>query len=227
MKNNGLRHIRTLYLLFAGILILCLVLFLSNVLHLSDHPQLTQFPKADPSYAFRITDLESGGPLYQQEQVIEGTPAGIKAHTHINRFDVDIFSTGEQPAVINLAAGEVRWVMVLQWISVVSLVVIFVLVVIVLFNCYQSARRGQLFPKRNTMLLTLIGVLLTLTSLMLDTSAYIERCVAVDLLQGTVWQPSVHFNLHFTRIFFGLTLIFLAQIFRIGRQMQEDQELTI
>ena len=40
-------------------------------------------------------------------------------------------------------------------------------------------------------------------------------------------MPQVRYTVHFMRIFFGLTLIFLSQIIRIGRELQEEQELTI
>ena len=223
MKNNGLRHIRTLYILFAGILILCLTLFLSNVFRSDEHSRLAHFPETDPAYAFRITDLAANDDLYDEEQVIEGTAQGISAHTHINRFEVDIFTDDDRIG----SDPRIKWVNALQWLCLLSVAAIFVLVVIVLFSLYRSARRDQLFPKRNSMLLSVIGLLLTFTSLALDTSAYLEQTVIVGLLRNTTWQPEVHFTLHFTRIFFGLTLIFLAQIFRIGRQLQEEHELTI
>ena len=72
-----------------------------------------------------------------------------------------------------------------------------------------------------------IGILLVVSSLCTDTSTYLERTLALELLRDTAWMPEAHYTIHFTRIFFGLTLIFLSQIFRIGRELQEDQELTI
>ena len=70
-------------------------------------------------------------------------------------------------------------------------------------------------------------VLLVLLSLSIDTGTYLERRLAADLLKDTQWMPQVRYTLHFLRIFFGLTLIFLSQIIRIGRELQEEQELTI
>ena len=47
------------------------------------------------------------------------------------------------------------------------------------------------------------------------------------LLAGSSWEPQVTVQIHHTRIVFGLTIIFMAEIFKIGREMQEEQELTI
>ena len=66
-----------------------------------------------------------------------------------------------------------------------------------------------------------------LMSLGMDISTYIERTLAYDLLQQTQWVPAVKVSIHVTRILFGLTIIFMAEVFKIGREMQEEQELTI
>lgn len=223
MKNNHIRNIRILYLVVAGILILCLGLFIGDVMQMHEEPRVAQFPETNPTYAFRITNLEAGPDIYTAERPVANTAEGVIAHTHINRYDVDIFTDddriGRDPRIV--------WVMILQGFGVVSAVAILVLVIVVLVSFYRSAKRDMVFPSRNTVLLTIVGVLLMVTSLALDTSAYLERRVALQLLQGTVWQPDVRFTIHFTRIFFGLTLVFMAQVFRIGRQLQEDQELTI
>jgi len=223
MKNNHLRNIRLLYLLVGGVLILCLGLFVGDVLQLHESPRVAQFPDTDPTYAFRITDLMGGSGLYTAEQQVANTPEGVKAHAHIARYDVDIFSSDDRIS----RDPRIVWVMVLQSFGVLAAAAILVLVVIVLVGFYRSAKRDVLFPARNIVLLTVVGILLMATSLALDTSTYLERRVALDLLQGTEWQPDVHFTIHFTRIFFGLTLVFMTQVFRIGRQLQEDQELTI
>lgn len=223
MKSNSIRHIRTLYLLFAGILLLCIGLFLGNVLHTDEEPRVALFPDTNPTYAFRITDLEAASAIYNSEHQVDSTAPGVTAHTHVSLFDVDIFTSDDRIG----KDARIGWVMFLQGFGLVSVVAVFVLVVIVLISLYRSAKHGQVFPASNTLLLSVIGILMIATTLALDTSAYLERRVALDLLLGTPWQPDVRFTIHFTRIFFGLTLIFMAQLFRIGRQLQEDQELTI
>ena len=52
-------------------------------------------------------------------------------------------------------------------------------------------------------------------------------CISVllTLCYTFIWHK--HFDIHFTLIFFGLAVIFISQIFRIGREMQEEQDLTV
>ena len=211
MKNNNIRNIRILYLLVAGVLILCLGLFFGDVMQMHERPRVAQFPDTDPTYAFRITDLVANDGIYLAERPVKNATDGVTAHTHIARYDVDIFTSddriGRDPRIV--------WVMVLQGFGILAAAAILVLTTIVLVSFYRSAKRDMVFPARNIVLLTVVGILLMATSL------------ALDLLQGTAWQPDVHFTIHFTRIFFGLTLVFMTQVFRIGRQLQEDQELTI
>lgn len=223
MKNKNIRNIRILYLLVAGILILCLALFFGDVMQMHERPRVAQFPETNPTYAFRITDLITGNDLYLEEHPVENTAEGVIAHTHVNRYDVDIYTNDDRIG----HDARIAWVMVLQSFGVLATAAILVLVTIVLVSFYRSAKHDVVFPARNIVLLTVVGLLLMATSLALDTSAYLERCVALDLLHGTEWQPDVHFTIHFTRILFGLTLVFMTQVFRIGRQLQEDQELTI
>ena len=223
MKNNNIARVRVLYGLFAGILLICLGLFVCNVISAEDRPQMADLMSPNKGVTFAITDLHSSAPLYLQEQPVDGTPAHVTAHAHINRFDVDINTQD----VDNLPDSRLIWVLVLQVFEVLSLVAVLVLVVIALWSFYRSAKHGRVFPARNVSLLMAIGFLLLAMSLSMDTSTYLERRVAYDLLQGTQWVPEAHYTLHFIRIFFGMTIIFLAQIIKIGREMQEEQELTI
>jgi len=96
-----------------------------------------------------------------------------------------------------------------------------------LVSFYRSSKQGKVFPIKQVSLLVVIGLLVIAVSLSSDTRAFLERQMAADLLAGTDWEPAVGFTIHFVNIFFGLTIIFLAHIFKIGREMQEDQELTI
>ena len=84
-----------------------------------------------------------------------------------------------------------------------------------------------MFPKKKIRWLTWIGILMIVMSLSMDISIWIEQGLAAKLLAGTEWEPSTAIAIHTTRLFFGLTIIFMAQIFYIGREMQEEQELTI
>ena len=219
MNNRFIAQLKLLYSIFAGILLVCVVLFVVGVVTAEESPQAGGLSTPVSPYAFSITDLRTAGTM----QPIELTGKSVKAHAHINRFDMDFYTRDEQ------VTGDPRitWVLVLQTFVVAAMVAIFVLVVITLVSLYRSAKRGHPFPSRNSSLLMVAGILLVVISLCVDTGAYLERTLARDLLLGTEWQPQASFTLHFTLIFFGLAVIFISQIFRIGHELQEEQELTV
>lgn len=222
MKTSNIKRIRIIYSLFAGILLICLGLFLFNVISAAEQLQMAHLggPKNN-EYAFSITDLHADTPLFAQEHAIDSLPSGYRAHAHVSRFTADFYGN------LDKSDPRIMWVTILQWFNSIAFVSIIVLAVIVLISFYRSAQKGHVFPKKQVTMLSVIGLLILISSITGDTSSFIERTVASDLLQGSAWQPQVLFEIHMGRIFFGLTLIFISQIFRIGYEMQEEQEYTI
>lgn len=223
MNNRFIAQLKLLYGIFAGILLVCVALFVVGVVTTEESPQAGGLSTPVSPYAFSITDLRTDNTMHDMEQPIDLTGKSVKAHAHINRFDMDFYTRDPQ------VTGDPRiaWVLVLQTFVVAAMAAIFVLVVITLVSLYRSAKRGLPFPARNASLMMVAGILLVVISLCVDTGAYLERTLARDLLAGTEWQPQASFTIHFTLIFFGLAVIFISQIFRIGHQMQEEQELTV
>ncbi len=218
MKTNSIKSIRILYSVFGGILLICVALFFCNVFTYAE-----QFELLEPNCEFRSIIMDANDSTYVAFQPVNSPDPDIKAHAHIRHFDVDFYQTDGQ----YVSDPRNVWALVLQIASILSFGAIVVLVAIELVSLYRNAKRGRIFPPRSTSMLTAIGVLLIVASLCLDTGNFIQHLLAFDMLKGSDWQPSVSFTINFTRIFFGLTLIFLAQIFRIGRDLQEEQELTI
>mgnify|MGYP003296154595 CR=1 FL=1 len=221
MRNNNIRRIRLLYGLFASILLICLGLFVCNIIAAEERPQVA--PLNPSGIAFSITNIPAAESCYAEEHSVEGTAQGFTAKTHVARYDLDIYSDSAEVA----SNPRLRWVLVLQLFELAAFAAILVLVIIALISFYRSAKAGRIFPSKNVALLLIIGILLVVTSLCHDTSTYLERLLAFDLVGHSSWAPQVHYSIHFTRIFFGLTLIFLSQIIRIGRELQDEQELTV
>lgn len=221
MKNNNIRHIRLLYGLFSSILLICLGLFVCNIIAAEERPQVA--PLNPSGLAFSITNIPAADATYAVEHPIEGTAEGFTANAHVARFDLDLYSDTTEVA----SDARLRWVLVFQLFELAAFAAILVLVIIALISFYRSAKAGRVFPAKNVSLLLIIGILLVVTSLCHDTSTYLERLLASDLVSSSSWAPKVHYTIHFTRIFFGLTLIFLSQIIRIGRELQDEQELTV
>lgn len=222
-KKATITRIRTLYAIFIGVIALCIALFFLNVFTSADPIEVANLGENKSDYGMLITDLRSGSKLYQQNFTVDGLPEGLSANAKVSRYDIGITADDMEA----LPTGKAAWCMWLQIVCVLAGMAMTVLVVMALISFYIYTRRGKVFPKRNITWLTWAGVLMILMSLGMDIGTYLERSIAYDLLQQSQWAPSAKVSIHITRILFGLTIIFMAEIFKIGREIQEEQELTI
>ncbi len=194
-----------------------------NIVRPADSLTVALMGSQHKDYGVIITDLTSSPERYSEGLAVEGMADGLDAEAHVSRYDVCVSTDSEQL----LHSGKAAWCMGLQVFSTLAGVAMTVLVVMALISLYINVRRGKVFPKRNIRWLTWAGGLMIAMSLSIDISSWIEGTLALNLLEGSSWQPRPGVTIHITRIFFGLTIIFLAEIFAIGREMQEEQELTI
>ena len=222
-KKAAITRIRTLYAIFIGVIALCIGLFFFNIINPADPLLTVQADGQDQDYGVIITDLHSSPELYRQSHDVEGLPEGMEATATVRTFDVDITGDDSQ----QLASSKANWCMWLQLFCILAGIAMTILIVMALISFYINVRRGKVFPKKNIAWLAWAGVLMIVMSLGMDVSTYLERTLALDLLAGSSWEPQVTIKIHHTRIVFGLTIVFLAEIFKIGREMQEEQELTI
>lgn len=222
-KKAAITRIRTLYAIFIGVIALCIGLFFFNIINPADPLLTVQTDGQDQDYGVIITDLHSSPELYRQSHDVEGLPEGMEATATVRTFDVDITGDDSQ----QLASSKANWCMWLQLFCILAGIAMTILIVMALISFYINVRRGKVFPKKNIAWLAWAGVLMIVMSLGMDVSTYLERTLALDLLAGSSWEPQVTVQIHHTRIVFGLTIVFLAEIFKIGREMQEEQELTI
>lgn len=222
-KKAAITRIRTLYAIFIGVMVLCIGLFFLNIINPADPLLTVQADSHDKDYGVIITDLHSSPGLYRQSHDVDGLPEGIEAAATVRSFDVNITSDDSR----QLDSSKARWCMWLQVFCVLAGIAMTILIVMALISFYINVRRGKVFPKKNIAWLAWAGVLMIVMSLGMDVSTYLEQSLALELLADSTWEPQVTVQIHHTRIVFGLTIVFMAEIFKIGRQMQEEQELTI
>lgn len=222
-KKAAITRIRTLYAIFIGVMVLCIGLFFLNIINPADPLLTVQSDGHDKDYGVIITDLHSSPGLYRQSHDVDGLPEGIEASATVRSFDVNITSDDSR----QLDSSKARWCMWLQVFCVLAGIAMTILIVMALISFYINVRRGKVFPKKNIAWLAWAGMLMIVMSLGMDVSTYLEQSLALELLADSTWEPQVTVQIHHTRIVFGLTIVFMAEIFKIGRQMQEEQELTI
>ena len=219
-KNSRIARIRTLYAVLIGLVALFIVLFILNVVSAADPIAVANLSEQNKDYGILITDLQ---PQHDRLTAVVGLDDSLSATVHTATFDVSLASDSEHL----VTSGKATWCLILQIVSILAFVIMIILAVITLISFYINVRRGKVFPKKNIRWLTWAGILMIVMTRSIDAATWIEQSLAANLLAGTDWEPTTNMPIHFGRIVFGLTIIFMAQIFYYGREIQEEQELTI
>lgn len=221
-KVSRIARIRTLYAILLGVVALFIALFIMNVVSAADPIGVMNLGDQNKDYGIVITDLHR--PVKSGQQIaVTGLGDSLSATVCTSNYNVIISSDNEQL----LNPSKANWCFGLQIFSVVAFFIMIILTVITLISFYINVRRGKVFPKKNIRWLTWAGILMIAMSLSMDICTWIEQSLAASLLAGTEWEPTTSMPIHIGRIVFGVTIIFMAQLFYIGREMQEEQELTI
>lgn len=223
--RNKMQRMWVLYGLFFGIVLFCLVLFLCNIVSTEDDYHMDDLErqfKKEKSYGLIISDLGRTDNLYKYDIPIYSNEKR-EINARINTYDIMVRSDDKS----EVSPKQINCVMVLQGVAIVSLLAICVLVVVLLISFFKAIKQGRVFHRRSVALLWIIGILMIVMSLSLDTATYIERNFAYQVLANTDWAPMHEYTIHITRLFFGLIVLFAAELLHIGYGMQEEQDLTI
>lgn len=223
--SSNIKRIWLLYGSFFAIIVVCIVLFFSNIVANEDpaiFKLIDTLRQSDQQYAIGITNLQCDNTAAHTYKV-SNADSTLAITARVDRFDIAVVSDNKE----RLNSPLVTWAVILQAFAALSIVCIFALLLVLVIASFRSIKSGRIFQQRGIKWIRLIGILLLLLSLALDLSVYLERINAAALLANTDWVPDCHLSLHFTRIFFALIILFVAEIINIGYDIQKEQDLTI
>lgn len=227
MKNKTLRRMWVLYGAFFSILTLGLALFVSEVLSTSDYEDMSNFMTEHENLNLKTaltSNLENAANNYDFNIPISTSEdSSVIVSARVNEYDILVMSKDED----KIKNSSSLTVLVLQYLSVVCFAVMIVFVFIILYSLYKSIKQGKVFQKKNIRWMRYIGVLLIAMTLSMDIARYLEYQFVLQFLEGTDVVLESRMNIHFTRLLFGLCILFAAEIFKIGLDIQEEQDLTI
>lgn len=224
--KKHMRRLWLLYVVFVSIVMFCAVLFFLQLVSSEDSFLLRQVNRpasVDRPFLLGVTDLPCAANDTLHTYRVDGRAMEEEVLARVSTFDVAVFSDKEEA----YSTPCITWAIVLQVFSMVAMLVIVVLVVILLTAVHRTIRSGRVFQWRRVWMLRVIGILMLLMTLAVDTSLFLERKAAYAVLQSTDWVPQVRYTIHFTRIFFALVVLFVAELLHIGNKMQQEQDLTI
>ena len=226
-KNKKLRRLWALYGTFFVIVVITLGLFLSDIFITNDRDDLMKFKAQQESLsltAMRSTDLKSASSEYIFDIPIENpNDSAITLLARVSGYDIVISTQDAQ----KLESPYQTLTLVFQCIWVLCLVFVFVFVFVILYSFYKSIKEGTVFQKKNIRWIALIGVFFLVMTLCIDIAKYFEHQYVLQFLQGTSVEVDGKFYINFVRILSGLLILFVAELLKIGCDIQEDQDLTI
>ncbi len=90
-----------------------------------------------------------------------------------------------------------------------------------------SVEEGDPFVSQNAKRLRMMGVIMIASAFVGALLKFAVSGYADAVLRPTGFNLDGHFGLDFNTIILGLSVIALSEVFRIGTQMREEQQLTI
>ena len=226
-KNKKLQKLWVLYGAFFCIMMVLVGLFVSDAFNTADYEEFVQFKEKQESLNLataKSTDLRNGSSDYDFTiPIINPNDSSIIMTARINEYDITIATEDRD----KLSSPLVYVTVILQFLSYICLVAIFIFVFIILYSLYKSIKNGKVFQKKNILWLRIVGLLLIVMTLCEDFARYFEYQYVQQFLANTSVVIDDKFYLHFTRILLGLLILFVSELFKIGYDIQEEQDLTI
>ena len=105
--------------------------------------------------------------------------------------------------------------------------VIILLMYFIIRSVRCAIREERPLAKNNVWLLRAIALLTILSELLNQTGLWLINTKAAEVLTGTAYTVDMTFHLNYSTLIMGILLLFAAEVFIIGRDLGEEQKLTI
>ncbi len=146
---------------------------------------------------------------------------------------VEILPYGMYMNVTNLKAVPkiVNVYIIVLFVAALGSTVLAVLIMLFLYKLIIRLRKainmGQIFYLPLIKAMTVLGFLLIIMSALEAGFYYINYLAAIEVLHKLGYYVQTSFSIDFILGIFGLSLLFISQVFRIGHQIEEEQSLTV
>ncbi|HBX90673.1 DUF2975 domain-containing protein [Alistipes sp.] len=123
--------------------------------------------------------------------------------------------------------GGSPWLYLTVMLVPVCLLAIIVMMFFIIGSLRRSIREERPLGHRNVVLLRAIGALTIFVELLQDTSAWFMARRAARLLADTPYAVDTQLHVSYSTIIMGILVLFAAEVFALGRNLSEEQRLTI
>ncbi len=152
----------------------------------------------------------------------------VEGHLSTMSFAVTEPLNEQSPSQIAFAAiGDSPLIWLLMIASALCFPAIIVLMFFIIRSVRRSIREEETLGQGNAWMLRAIALLTICSELLGQVSQWQMNCRAAEVLRGSGYTIDTNFHLNFGMLIVGLLLLFSAEIFKIGRDLSEEQRLTI
>ena len=171
-------------------------------------------------------------PIVQSKPIaIENNDTQVAIEGHLSTLTLEVNEPLTQTRSVSeiafSAIGNSPWIYAMMIGSALCFPILVVLMFFIIRSVRSAIREEQPLAKNNAWLLRAIALLTILSELLGQTASWMMNTRAAHLLEGSGYCVDTTFQFNYGILLMGVLLLFSAEIFVIGRDLGEEQKLTI
>lgn len=171
-------------------------------------------------------------PVHATGEALRGGEAGdpTTVRSYVSNLSLLVEEEAPGRSAMQLAfstIGGSPWLYLMVMIVPACFLAIVVMMFLIIGSLRRSIREERSLERRNVGLLRAIGALTIFVELLQDTTAWIMARRAAGVLAGTQYTVDTQLHISYSTIITGILILFAAEVFAIGRNLSEEQRLTI
>lgn len=234
---NRTSYLRRLLAIYIALFAVLIVSFVAEVI-----PGMTQgvkegtelgselaevYDSPDPRSIYMLWNI----PIRQSESLAIDNPNAEREITgFISNLTMQVKEPSSERTPMQLAfaaIGNSPWIYALMILSAMAYPAIVVLMFLIIRSVRHSIREQQPLGNANAILLRTIALLTILSEIFNSIGSWLMVRRASEVLVGTAYTVDTTFQLNYGVLVMGILLLFAAEVFKIGRDLGEEQRLTI
>lgn len=183
--------------------------------------------QGDPRKIYLLSDVRLIDDIGQQDPLTVGN---IRIDPVITRLNLIVDEPTDNVSPLGIAfhsIGGSPWIYAVTMLLPLFYLAIIVLMILIIHSLRRSIREERTLDRRNVWYLRAIGLLTILSEVVYSLLSRTMNLRAAELLtpDGITVDTSLH--LSYSMFIMGLLILFSAEVFAIGRNLSEEQKLTI
>lgn len=234
---NKKHYLQRLLLIYIAFFVILLTGFLLNIVpnvsrgfkagNVIGNEMVDSYNEPDPRSIYMLWNI----PIYRSEPItICDGEASREVIGHLSNLTLEVKEPAGDRAMMHLAfaaIGNSPWIYALMILSALTYPAIIVLMFCIIRSVRCSIREEKPLGNSNAIMLRTIALLTIVGELFNSIGAWMMTLRAAEVLTNTAYAVDTAFHLNYSTLIMGILLLFAAEVFKISRDIGEEQRLTI